>query len=475
MKNIFIILLLFFWVDSHAQIFLPALISDHMVLQQKKAVNLWGKGIPNKNISIYTSWDKKKYKVAVSSDSTWILSINTPKAGGPYFIEFTEGKHQLKIEDILIGEVWLCSGQSNMEMPLKGFFGQPVQNSQDVILAAKSTQPIRLLTLPQIYSKSPLDTISAQWQLNVPENVADFSAVAYFFGQLLQKQLNVPIGLIDASWSASKIETWIDRKMIEEFVPEIDFLDVDTVPEKSINYPHGRGGLVYNGMINPILNMTIKGVVWYQGEANIENPTLYEKLFSLWINNWRKEFRDPEMPFYYTQLVPFEYKGLGPTILPEFQQMQLKLMDTISNIGMAFTTDLGEAEFIHPSKKKEIGERLGHWALSQTYGVKAIICKGPVASKYEKNGNRILISFDNATNGLMPHYETIIGFELLDKDGHLCPVEGRIKQWTSSVEIQDDRLIDASQIRYGFRNYIETNLKNTAGLPASPFCIDLKK
>lgn len=452
-----------------AKITLPAIISDNMVMQQQTSVKLWGKSTPDTKITIRTSWDNKKYTTRSDAKGSWITYVQTPIAGGPHSIELSDGE-PLLLKNILIGEVWLCSGQSNMEMPVKGFRGQPVEGSQATIVTANPERNIRLFTVKRAFSTTPQDTLTGNWDENNPQHVADFSATAYYFGDLLQKALGVPVGLIHSSWSASKIEAWMDKKTLSDF-PEVQLPDVN---QKEFGWPAGTPTLLYNAMIHPLSGVAIKGVVWYQGESNSEMPQQYSRLFPAWISQWRNFFRSDTLPVYYVQIAPYQAEGKDQITRAIFRESQLQSMKEIPHVGMAFTADAGSEQFIHAPYKKKIGERLAYWALAKTYNIPGISYCGPICASHKVKESKIEITFDYGADGLTPENADVEGFEISGADGNFLPAKARIINGTARVEVWNDSIACPTEVRYCFRNYKEGNLCNNVAIPASPFRIVLK-
>ena len=271
-----------------AKVRLPAIIGNDMVLQQNTKANLWGWSARSQKVIVRTSWDNKAYTTTSALDGAWKIQVQTPSAGGPFTITISDGEPVI-LTNILIGEVWLCSGQSNMEMPVKGFRGQPVKGSCDAIATSLPSDDIRMVTLKINSSQTLLDDcISTPWMESSPANVADFSATAHFFANYLRKVLKVPVGVICSSWGGSKIESWINKEVYMEKFPEIS-LSALTKDPKDIARPKDEPTLLYNAMIHPITQFTIKGVIWYQGESNLNNPKVYKRLFPAMVESWRKE------------------------------------------------------------------------------------------------------------------------------------------------------------------------------------------
>ncbi len=372
----------------------------------------------------------------------------------------------------MAGEVWICSGQSNMEMPVKGFNGQPVKGSSDIILGAKKTDNIRMFNVGKNSSDTPLeDCRSGQWQCSDPNSVADCSATAYFFGQALDKSLDIPIGLIVTSWGGSSIETWIDNNTISE----IPNLDMDAVNKRTRQ--NQKASLLYNGMLNPIVKYAAKGFIWYQGESNIDKPEDYDKLMVSLVGLWRKRWNNPEMPFYYVQIAPYRYKNAHDISCPLLIEAQYKAKELITKSGIAATTDVGNEKCIHPCSKKEVGERLAFMALKNDYSIDGLPNDAPRFESMKIDGNKVYITLsnvDNNGNSIVSYGEDAPieyqGFEIAGDDKVFYPAKASNKN--NQIKLEADSVKSPVAVRYGFRNYIKCNVKTNLGQPLVPFRTD---
>ena len=463
-----LLMFLLFSNEGFAKIQLAPFFASDMVLQRLETVKIWGKGNKDAKITLFTSWDGKKYATKSDINGHWSILIQTPDAGGPYEIKISDGE-PLVLENVLLGDVWLCSGQSNMEMPVKGFRGQPIVGSQEAIVSANPNRPIRLFTVKRAFSTTPQDTLTGSWNLNNPKSVGPFSATAYFFGDLLQQTLDIPIGLIHSSWSASKIEAWMDQETLSSF-PEILLPDER---QTEFGWPAGTPTLLYNAMIHPLAGLKIKGVIWYQGESNSNDPELYSKLFPVWMDLWRRSFDSKELPFYYVQIAPYQAEGKDLINRAVFRESQLVSMKELSNVGMAVTTDVGSEKFIHAPYKKKIGERLAFWALAKTYGIQGIRYCGPLYASHELKESKVEITFDYGEEGLTPENDEVQGFEIAGEDGVFYPARALIINGSARITVWHEQVTSPKEIRYCFRNYKEGNLSDNVGLPAAPFRIHL--
>ncbi|GBU08760.1 hypothetical protein AwDysgo_20910 [Bacteroidales bacterium] len=453
-----------------AKVKLATIFSDNMVLQQQSKNKIWGQANANTTIYLTASWDNKKHSAKSDSKGYFSIEIITPDAGGPYTMEISDGE-KLNLNNILIGEVWLCSGQSNMEMPLKGFRGQPIANSQCKIIGASPTQNLRLFTVKRAYNTSPQSDVEGLWSQSVPQTAREFSATAYYFGDLLQKTLNVPLGLIHSSWSASKIEAWMSKETLSHFSE----IDMSVLKNTEFEYPASTPSVLYNAMINPLTGLSIRGVIWYQGESNSANPKQYKKMFAAWAEQWRTNFNNPQMPIYYTEIAPFQSSDKNAINLAIFREAQLESMNELQNVGMAATTDLGHQYFIHPPFKQQVGERLAYWALSKTYKIEGISYMGPSYKSLKLlEDNSIEVVFKHGEEGLIPENEDVVGFEIAGADGEFKPAKATIINGSSRVKVWNDEIYQPKEVRYCFRNYTEGNLYNNFGIPAIAFRASIK-
>ena len=453
-----------------AKVQLPALITDNMVLQQNTKVNIWGLAEKGKEVTVNTSWDDKTYTVKTSEVGDWIASVKTPVAGGPYEIVISDGE-QVKLKNILIGEVWLCSGQSNMYMPLSGYSGQPIEGSLDVVMQANPNNNIRLFTVDRASSLIPESDCKGQWYESTPKRVSRFSAVAYFFALYIQRNLNVPIGLINSSYGGSKIQSWIDKKTFETQYPDMS-LEVLNKKESEIKSPRSEPTLLYNAMINPIKNYTIKGALWYQGESNRKDAHLYVDLFSSMVELWRKEWKQGNFPFYYVEIAPHNYDDPMETDGADVRNAQRLCLNKVPESGMVATGDLGNAPGIHPPKKREVGQRLALLALNKTYKQRELPYSGPVYKSSKTKEDKIIVEFDFTENGLNCSTNEIVGFEIAGNDKIFYPALAKLEDKASKISLSSDKVKNPVYVRYAYRNYFPVTLFNNYALPLSPFKTD---
>jgi sialate O-acetylesterase len=457
-----VFLLLAVSANLEAEIKLPAIFSDNMVMQQQTQAAIWGKADKNASVRVSTSWNHKSYSTTASANGSWKIKVSTPAAGGPYEMTISDGK-TLKLKNVLIGEVWVCSGQSNMEMPVKGFRNQPVVGSAETI-ALSSNPEIRLFTVKKTTSLEPLDDFTGSWNLCEPSTVADFSAVAYFFGSMLQKALHVPVGLINTSWGGTRIEPWISESGCKNF----DWVKLpDKAPVEKLSQQTPT--VLFNAMVNPMVGYGIRGAIWYQGESNRNEPKEYARLMPGLVQNWRELWQIGEFPFYYMQIAPFDYgpNGLNSAFLRE---AQLKASTALPNVGMACMMDIGEKDCIHPSHKQTGANRLAMLALEQTYGMKGISAESPVFKEMKVEGNFVELTFDHAPNGLTSFGKELSCFEVAGKNRRFFPAKAYIGG--DGVKVFSPSVTEPVAVRYAFQDFVVGDLFGTNGIPVSSFRTD---
>jgi sialate O-acetylesterase len=449
--------------SAYAEVKLPVIFGNNMVLQQQTEAAIWGTAAKNTSVKVTTSWNKKSYNVKSGSDGKWKLKVATPSAGGPYELSISDGT-VLKLKNVMIGEVWVCSGQSNMEMPMKGFVNQPVFGSNEAIANASNVS-IRLFTVKKASSLQPLEDFTGSWKNCEPENVSGFSATAYYFGLMLNKILKVPIGLINTSWGGTRIEPWVSEEGIKKF----DFVKLPDKNQQG-NISSQTPTVLFNAMINPMVGYGIRGAIWYQGESNRNEPDQYVKLLPGLIENWRAVWGVGDFPFYYAQIAPYDY---GPTGLNSayLREAQLIASSALQNIGMVSLMDIGEKDIIHPANKKAGSDRLAFLALTKTYGKTGFTGSGPVFKEMSITGSVVKLTFDNAINGLSSNGKELSCFEVAGTNKRFYPAKafiagGGITLFCPSVAVP-------VAVRYAFKDFIVGDLFNTEGLPASSFRTDV--
>lgn len=473
MKTKSLILLLFVALCSlsaFSAITLPSLFTDNMVLQQQSEVAVWGWAKGGSNVTVLTSWNGKKYSTRTDGSGKWKLKVTTPAAGGPYQITISDGT-PLQLKNILIGEVWICSGQSNMEMPMKGFKGQPILNSNDAILKSKNKN-LRLYTVPRSSVTTPQENSKpSQWKEATPESVSEFSATAYYFGRLLNEMLDVPVGLINVSFSGSYAQAWMSAETLREFAGIKVPAKNDTIKAVS-----RTPTTLYNGMLHPIIGYGMRGCIWYQGESNYEDPELYEKLFPTMIQEWRSEWGIGEFPFYYAQIAPYNYAQLSPYNTggkynsAYLRDAQRKMETAIPNSAMAVLMDIGEENNIHPANKEAGGKRLALLALAKTYGLKGFGAASPTYDTLLIQGSIATVKFKNVPNGLTSFGKELKQFEIAGANKIFYPAKAWINR--DVVVVSAPEVKEPVAIRYAFKDFIVGELFGNDGLPVSSFRTD---
>jgi sialate O-acetylesterase len=447
-----------------------SIFTDNMVLQQKARVAIWGFADPSTTVKITPSWNKLTVAGTTDKDGNWKIWIETPAAGGPFTIRISNGK-STTLKNVMAGEVWLCSGQSNMEMPLKGFKGQPIIGSNEEII--RSGNPLlRLYTVPRSGQATPQENSKpSDWKEANPESSGNFSATAYYFGKLLYDILHVPIGLINCSYSTSEIECWMNANTLSSF-PDIK------IPGKadSIKVPFRTPTALYNGMLHPIVGYAIKGAIWYQGESNYDRPDQYELLLPAMVKEWRTEWQEGDFPFYYAQIAPFNYASLPPYNTggkynsAYLRDAQRKSLNTISNSGMAVLMDIGDEKTIHPMNKRVGGERLAWLTLGKTYERKGFAFESPEYDKMTVKDSIAEIKIKNAPQWLTSYGKELKEFEIAGKDKVFYPANATI--YRNTVIVTSPQVKEPVAVRYAFKDYVKGELFSGEGLPVSSFRTD---
>lgn len=436
-----------------AKVTMPNIFTDGMVLQQESKASIWGtsdkKGAA---VSVTTSWNNKKYIVRTDKQGKFKVYVETPKYGGPYKVIIDDGQ-KLTLNDVMIGEVWLCSGQSNMEMRMGGRIADPVLNTLEATVVAPNKN-IRTFNIPITGKGQPQDNCGGQWKSANIETIPDFSAVAYYFARKINEVLQVPVGIILSTCGGSRIEAWMSAESLKPFKDD-----------PTIKYQTA----LYNGMIAPITGYGIRGCLWYQGEANTDAPDSYAKLFPAMIADWRQRWGEGEFPFYYAQIAPFNYGDKNSAYLRDVQRKSLQV---IPSSGMICLMDIGDARTIHPKEKKQVGERFAYMALGKTYGKKGFPTTGPLYKSMVVDGNKVTLTFDEMGLGLTSFRENITDFEVAGEDKKFYPAVARFGKNNLTLIVSSPHVTNPVAVRYGFKNYVKGTLFNIAGLPASSFRTD---
>ena len=493
---------------GRAEVRLPKVFSSHMVLQRDVPLTIWGWAQPGESVSVRLADATRETKA--NDRGEWKLVLPAMKAGGPLTLNVA-GANTVQFEDVMVGEVWLCSGQSNMEMGIGG-----VQNGKQEI--AEANYPgIRLLMVPNRWTPQPQSDIEAAWKVCTPQSVADsgwngFSAAGYFFGRELHKQLGVAVGLIDATWGGTRIESWTPpegfasvpalkreydlvqlgdprtsphqqrlekvladteqwiaaaRKATTDraLVPEMPTYPADLLPPHDVQ----NATALFNGMIQPLCPFAIRGAIWYQGESNLGEGMLYSEHMKALVGGWRQIWGEGDFPFYFVQIAPYNYGG-NPEREPELWEAQASAAQTIPNAGMAVVNDIGNLKDIHPANKQEVGRRLALLALARTYGKENVVAAGPIFQAMQLEGDKLRVSFDPKTSaGLASRNgQPLDWFEIIDADeGGYVKANARIEGTALVLSAPDVKHPVA--MRFAWSMLAEPNLVNGAGLPAGAF------
>ena len=462
-------------------IVLPDLLKGSVVLQQKTDARIWGKARPGAKITVRTPWNDASYTSLADKDSLWSVKVATPGASyTPYDITISSNKEKVTMKDVLIGDVWFCGGQSNMEMPLKGLMGCYVEGAANAILTSGNNKGLRYATVQRNKASEEQKGCFTKgiWYKSSAATVADVTACGYFFGEALSQALDYPIGLVSCSWSGSFLEDWMDKDLLKKYPDQKVFGAEFT--KAYTNY--------YYGMLEPASKFTIKGMIWYQGESNVGSPDYAERLAAA-VELWKSKFELKSMPFYIVELAPWLYSQGFENKCPYLREQQFKASKIIPDAGIVSTNDLAlpwEKEVIHPARKKEVGQRLAMLALNKAYGFN-LTAEGPVykSMRIEEDGSAFL-TFDNVPTGFMNNGE-ITGFEAAGDDKKFYPAKaqtlikfnrdnldstGAPRGLIFGVKVTSEDVKNIVAVRYCFRDYLIGNLHNVEGFPAFPFRTD---
>lgn len=471
--------------SARAEVKVPVVFSDHMVLQQGIPVPVWGTATPGEDVSVSIAGQTQSVKAG--ANGKWMVKLKPLTISAKPLTLNISGGNKISLTDVLVGEVWLASGQSNMEMPV-GNEDAPgttrrypgVENYEQELKQANHPL-LRVCKVERQFTPRPLSEVpGAGWRACSPESIHGFSAVAYFYGRYLAEHLKVPVGMIASSCSSSQVEQWTSIEALAkfpQFTEVADFYqktDFTKLPDYEKIAPAGKPSCLYNGGLAPLIPYAIRGAIWYQGESNADRSIEYRELFPNMISDWRKRWGQGDFPFYYVQLAGYGAipQGPGADKWAEMRESQTLAL-AVPNTGMAVTLDIGMADFIHPLNKQEVGRRLGLLAMAKTYRAK-IEDSGPVYQKMNIQGNKLILHFDHVAGGLVSHNTATPGklryFAIAGKD--------RVWKWAdalitgSTVVLTCDSVMEPVAARYGWANNIECDLFNNAGLPARPFRTD---
>ena len=488
---------------AFADVKLPAIFSDNMVLQQNAAARFWGWASPGEKITITPSWSKKAVSTKADGSGNWKISVETPAAGGPFDIKISGG-NSIVLKDVLIGEVWVCSGQSNMVFSLNS------ADSAKEAIAAANYPNIRYFSVERQYGIVPFkDAPGSVWKKTTPKDAGTFSAVAYYFAKKIHHDLNVPVGIVYAAWGGTPAEAWTPASdfkhddSLQHYIERWNYLQqhaaADSIkwyqqldqwekndsgktsvkkPEipQTLYYfqrPWREPGVLFNGMINPVIPFTIKGVLWYQGESNVGYADEYEYLFSKMIQSWRDDWKakggQTILPFYFVQISAFGYSNLNAGAV--VRQAQYDVMKKTDRTGMAVTIDLGNMKNIHYTHKKPVGDRLALIAEAKSYGFKNIIYTGPACGNVKREGSKLQLDFDQQLFTI--DQKSPQGFEIGYRDPAIPDSVIYVKAASlisgNKVTVWSNEAKNPIAVRYGWLLVGKANLQNKEGLPAFPF------
>lgn len=450
-----------------------SIFSDHMVLQHSAPARLWGFASPGRTVAVTPSWPGAETVTAVTGpDGRWDVAVATPAASyTPYSITVATADSTFTLSDVLSGEVWLCSGQSNMEMPVRGFRTQPVVGARRAIATSRRYPGVRVATVPKTGSYTPLADTRTEWKLSTPAAAGEFSAVGYFFARHLNDMLDVPVGIIICAYGGSKAEGWMPREILDTYPG----WDIDAERDSTTLQEHERIGVMYNAMLLPVAPYTVRGFLWNQGESNVGRHNEYPSHQADMVAHWRRLWADDSLPFYFVELPGWEYGDPQGTDAAVFRECQHEAARIIPNSGIVCTSDLvnpDEVTDIHASRKEEIGERLALMAAARTYGMEGVPHTYPEYRSMDVEPDRAVLHFANADNGLTPHGE-LEGFEVAGTDGVFHPAHAFEELDGRDIIVQRPDGVDTIKaVRYCFRNFAIGKVHDLMGMPLIPFRTD---
>ena len=452
-----------------AKVVLPDILGDNMVLQQQTVVRLWGWAKPGVSVTAKPSWDDSVSRTQAGADGKWLLTVETPEADyTSHSLVISDGE-EVTLQNILVGEVWFCSGQSNMEMPLAGFDNCPVEGANEAIATASEWKGIRMATIEKNGQFEPVDSCRGSWRVSCPAYAPRFGATAFFFARMMNWVLDVPVGIINCSWGGSTVEGWLPEEIVSQY-PDID-LERDIRKEEPHDWWHYLSPtLMYNGMVRPLQNYTVKGFLWYQGESNVGKHDTYGELGKTRVELVRKEWRRGELTFYVVELA--HYGSVGGLASAFLRGAQHEAERRIPNSGVVCTNDLVEpyeAWNVHPKDKRSVGERLAYLALAKTYGLKGIKADSPTFRKMRVEGSEAILEFDHAEGGFS-RVKDLEGFEMAGADRVFHRARAEVKG--NCIHVVCGEIARPVAVRYAFRDYLPGNVSDLRGLPLVPFRTD---
>jgi len=469
-------------ISVQAKVRLPHIICDNMVIQQQTEARLWGWATPGKTIKVTTSWSEQIATAKADKNGQWLVKIKTPKASyDPLSITFDDGE-PVTIQNVLSGEVWVCAGQSNMEMPVRGFGMCPVKGYNKVVIDAANHSGVRSVKIPSVMSAKPLNDAQCEWKVCSPKTVGGFSATGYFFARTMHQALNIPIGLIEANKGGTRVESWLTKENLKKYTN--DPTDSVEICKRWEQWDYHRSLLWGNGTFNPILNFTVKGILYYQGCSNVdtaEDRDHYADRLKVLVEQWRSQFGLGELPFYFVQIAPYAYEnnvnGINGALLRE---QQFKASQIIPNSSIICTNDLVypyEFTQIHPTQKQQVGERLAYTALSRDYGFEGLMYQSSSFKDMNIKDDAIFIHLENNYYCDAP-FEDIQGFEIAGEDKVFHPAKAQHfwqpggGYWDEAIKVTCPEVKKPVAVRYCFKNFQIGNMKNGGNLPLFPFRTD---
>ena len=466
--------------NMQAKVRLHHLVSDNMVIQQQTDVRLWGWAKPGRRVVATTSWSDQRAEAKADRQGRWLLTVQSPRASyTPLSVTFDDGDGAVTIRNVLAGEVWVCAGQSNMEMPVKGFGNCPVQNYNQEVIHAAGARQVRSAKIPSIMRMTPQEDADTHWRECSPQTVGDFSATGYFFAKLVNRALDIPVGLIEANKGGTRVESWLTKENLERYTQEPT--DSMGIVNHKKEWDYHRAMLWGNGTFSPIVNYTVRGILFYQGCSNVGDPgDQYSERLKLLVDQWRSQFRLGDIPFYFVQIAPFISGNADGTWNAELQEQQYKASKAIANSGLVCTNDCVlpyEGEQIHPSQKQKVGERLAYLALNKTYGMKTVVCDSPSFRDMLVKSDTVMIHLDNEC-GAISRFSDMVGFEVAGADRVFHPARAKHfwqpggGYWDECIVVTSDAVKQPVAVRYCFRNWLLGNVANAGGLPLFPFRSD---
>lgn len=459
-------------VAAFARVTPGPLMTDNMVLQQNSYCRIYGKADPGAEITVNPSWNGKTYKTITDRTGEWCLAVETPEGSFTHHTLTISDGEPTTLKNVLIGEVWLASGQSNMEMPLRGFPGCCVEGGYDEITESRQyADKVRFFTVPLAQSYELVDTIAAEWTVPSPDTSPAYSALAWHYATQLADVLDVPVGIVSAAYGGAKVESWTPRELLMEYS------DVSLNPEDIEKIvPYHRPMLMYNAMFNPLKNYAYRGIIWYQGCSNVATYATYADRLAAMVKRWRDEIGLGDIPFYAVEIAPYQYGDKGEKgRSPFLREAQWEAVKRIPNSGMISTNDLVkpyERYNIHPGDKASAGHRLGHLALNKTYGKKQFFAESPRYKSHRFIDGAAWVAIHSPSNGICRNYD-VKGFELAGPDKVFHPADSVWLHWqTNEMVVSSKEVPEPVAVRYGFRDFLPGTLYGGNYLPLIPFRSD---